>query len=365
MKIKENSTILILTLILLLSTVSIIPKQVTSWPNVSYTSELEQHNTEPKIVFSEIYYDAIGTDSDKEYIELYNPTEIEINIANWKIEDNNYLYSISGISTVKPYSYFTIARDSTEFYNDYGTLPDRGDLTLALNNDGDYLTLYDNTGIEIDFVAWEGAATGWNIKATEGLTIQRQNPNEDTDASSDWLDNQPRDPKTQASGSFPPSVNLPPEAVTLFPPLKVTTTTITIRWTQNNDSDFDRYQITVENSSSGFAFSDTNLGQQSTTQTKITDLAPNTTYEISVDVYDTGGLSNESNVITVKTLEKPTQPDNGDTSNGNEDTGDETGDNESDSQTSGKDDWLYGLGFILVIVFILIGTFYWVKKRRK
>jgi PKD repeat protein len=177
-----------------------------------YDGEGGTHNITPKIVFSEIYYDAEGVDADNEYIELYNPTEVMIDISNWKIKDNTAQYTITGPMNLLPYSYFTLSRNGSAFLSEYGYSPDKGDLSLALSNEGDNLTLYDNIGGEIDFVSWEGEALGWNIYANEGKVINRDDPDIDTDESDDWNSDQTRNPKTQASGSFPPPENQPPVA---------------------------------------------------------------------------------------------------------------------------------------------------------
>ena len=169
------------------------------------TEKIEQqiHRSSEKIVFSEIYYDTTGTDSDEEYIEIYNPTDNDTNLSDWVIEDNANQYTITYPATILAHTFFTLARDGTTFQTAYGKLPDKDDLTLGLNNVGDELTLYDNDSVEIDFVAWEGFVSGWDILADTDYTIKRADVYIDSDMSSDWLSNQPQDPKTQFDGIIP------------------------------------------------------------------------------------------------------------------------------------------------------------------
>ncbi len=70
----------------------------------------------------------------KEWIELYNDDE-DINISNWEIYDGN------------PQKIFTIPNGTSIDKNDYYVI----ELNRSwLNNDGDYVTLYDNSENKID-----------------------------------------------------------------------------------------------------------------------------------------------------------------------------------------------------------------------
>jgi len=164
------------------------------------------------VVISEVYYDTSGTDSVEEYVKLYNPTTSTIDISSWKIEDASSLYTIPTGFTVAPDSYFTLARNGDTFLADYNKTADVGDLSISLGNSGDQITLKDDNGIEIDFVAWENFVSGWDIVANTGKTIQRVPVNADTDTDSEWISN-----------SFPPPIVQPEPA-----PAPIDTTTIVI-----------------------------------------------------------------------------------------------------------------------------------------
>jgi hypothetical protein len=150
------------------------------------------------VVFSEVYYDTVGTDADEEWIELYNDSPMEVNIGGWTITDNNgtgATYTIPQDKTIAAHSYYTIARNSTGFTNLYGYNADLYGLTLALNNDGEALILKNNLGTVKDTVAWEGGASagvpvGWGSTsepaAATGQSIVRTDPTVDTDTYADW-----------------------------------------------------------------------------------------------------------------------------------------------------------------------------------
>ncbi|MCP5045951.1 MAG: MBL fold metallo-hydrolase [bacterium] len=167
------------------------------------------------VVFSEVYYDTTGTDSDEEWIELYNNSPMEVDISSWKITDNNgsgSTYTIPASTEIAAYSYFTIAVDSTGFDALYGYDADLYGSFPSLNNSGDALILKNSSGTVKDEVAWEGGAssgtpTGWGSSsapnATTGKTIVRSSVSTDGDTYADWTtaDNDGF-PQTQTN-SFP------------------------------------------------------------------------------------------------------------------------------------------------------------------
>jgi hypothetical protein len=150
------------------------------------------------IIFTEIEYDPPGTESEEEWIEIYNPTDIAINLTGWTVTDNTETqWSFPDGSVISPESYITIARDSDAFNFRFGCSPNIDVFTRSLNNNGDQLFLKDNEGNEIDFVAWESGYgllyPVWDISADNGESVQR-NDNQDTDSPSDWLSNQEPEP---------------------------------------------------------------------------------------------------------------------------------------------------------------------------
>jgi hypothetical protein len=150
------------------------------------------------VVFSEIFYDTPGTDSQEEWIELYNNSPMDVDIGGWTITDNNgtgATYTIPQDKTIKAYSYYTIAANSTGFNNLYGYDADLYGSIPALNNSGDALILENDLSTVKDTVAWEGGAsagvpTGWGSTslpgASTGESIVRTDVSTDTDTYSDW-----------------------------------------------------------------------------------------------------------------------------------------------------------------------------------
>ena len=96
--------------------------------------------------------------------------------------------------------------------------------------------------------------------------------------------------------------NEPPQAVILYTPIP-DTTSVSLNWSQNEDTDFASYMIFrsnspgVDNSSQSIA----TITSRSQTNFRDTGLKENTTYYYKVYVYDKAGLYAGSNEVDVKT----------------------------------------------------------------
>ncbi len=171
------------------------------------------------VVFSEIFYDTPGTDSQEEWVEIYNGTGSVIDLSNWTITDNNgtgATFTIPGGTSINPGTYMTFAVNATGFNALYGFDADVYGSIPALNNTGDALLLRDNTSTLIDEVAWEGGASsgtpsGWGStsqpSAGTGSSIFRTIVTSDTDSFSDWsVASGNGNPQTQPTNTAPTAV---------------------------------------------------------------------------------------------------------------------------------------------------------------
>ncbi len=140
------------------------------------------------VIFSEVYYDVDGDDSSGEWIELYNPGS-NVNITGWTITDNTKTFTIPDAELMQADGYFMLARNSSYMESELGC-SGAIDMSLGLNNAGDYLILKDSEGNEADFVAWEGgdgSYEAWDITAHSGEVIRRKDLDDpDTDSVNDW-----------------------------------------------------------------------------------------------------------------------------------------------------------------------------------
>lgn len=98
-----------------------------------------------QVVISEIMYDlAEGSDSGREWIEVYNESSAAVDLTEWKVFENNSNHGINavGASSLQPGMYAVIADNAEKFKIDHpsysGLLLDSA---FSLNNSGETLTL--------------------------------------------------------------------------------------------------------------------------------------------------------------------------------------------------------------------------------
>jgi hypothetical protein len=120
-----------------------------------------------QIVISEVMFDLDGPDSPNEFVEIYNSSNIVVNLANWKIMDSNSVDDILGDNlSLQPFSFAIILEgDYSGFYDNYfpeNTLlleVDDSSIGNGLKNSNDYLYLVSNVGDTVSSMNWSSGTT--------------------------------------------------------------------------------------------------------------------------------------------------------------------------------------------------------------
>ena len=164
----------------------------------------------PSLIISEVLFNPIGSDAQREFIEIFNPNGFALDLSGYSIRDDlgsgsPFFFPFG--AQILPGETLIIARNFTGFESFFGFSPDFGGFTMSLNNGGDFVQLKDNTGTVIDLVAWNNAIAGWGITAAEGEALTRQSLGQGPDA---WLGGQIPNP-----GS-PNGLGMVPEPETFF-----------------------------------------------------------------------------------------------------------------------------------------------------
>jgi hypothetical protein len=143
------------------------------------------------VVFSQVMYDAPATESLKEWLEIYNPADYDLDLSGFQLADNTGTWEFPQEFVIKSGEYVTVARNATGFYQMFGCYPHVDGLTLSLGNGKD-LAILKSGNEETDMVAWKDYVPGWSLYADEGKVIARNPVWYDTDSPSDWVnDTQP------------------------------------------------------------------------------------------------------------------------------------------------------------------------------
>lgn len=130
---------------------------------------------------SEIMYDPVGSDTSREWIEIYNDTHNTVDITSWKFFENGINHGItsySGGSILSSYSYAVIVDNPTKFLEDYpnyhGAIYDS---TFSLSNSGEHIALKEfSSGGEVDSVDYNitigGSNDGSTLSKIDGIWVR-------------------------------------------------------------------------------------------------------------------------------------------------------------------------------------------------
>lgn len=139
------------------------------------------------LIINEILYDAPGTDTDHEWVEIYNDSSDAISIEGFKFNDGaNHGLNAPPINggvgslSVPGNGYVVLAANASVFKSDYpsfsGTLIDT---VMALANEGDTLSLVDSNNDVIDTVTYgksQGGAGDGNSLGSFGSALAPGTP---------------------------------------------------------------------------------------------------------------------------------------------------------------------------------------------
>ncbi len=124
------------------------------------------------VMISEIMYNPLGSDSDREWIEIYNDGA-EISLEDWKLKENgvNHQLSLYQGSFVLPQDEFIIiVDDPVDFLNDYSYTGTILDSSFSLKNSGEEIAILDKDLNEIDKVTYTDIAQeGYSIIYSEDM----------------------------------------------------------------------------------------------------------------------------------------------------------------------------------------------------
>ena len=171
------------------------------------------------VVINEIMYDPFsGSDSYCEYLELYNDSPIDIDLAGWKlISNNDQVLSADilheGSSTVIKSGGYAIIGDQTEgnehlydfntcqynipSYSENAIRLQIDDAGLGLNNSGMTITLKNSQNETIDEISYQSS---WGGGGNSGKSLERIKP-------SAFSDQEPRNWKEGPAGGTPNTQN--------------------------------------------------------------------------------------------------------------------------------------------------------------
>lgn len=107
------------------------------------------------IVITEIFQNATGTDTDKEWFEVYNKSASDIDLQSWIISDNGIDSHTISSSVIVPAGGYAVLGSSTSMASNGGAPVDYQYSGITLSNSDDEIILTCNSTV-IDEVAYDG-----------------------------------------------------------------------------------------------------------------------------------------------------------------------------------------------------------------
>lgn len=167
------------------------------------------------LLLSEVLYDPVGTDTGYEWLEIFNPGTVSVNLACAKVGDEEAkgggeaMLVFPDGRAIDPGKVVVVANRAADFSAVYGFNPDYeiietdptvlnmlrdntwGTGSFNLSNTGDDVLILDWLDRPVDAVSWGTSAYAFDpavALVTEGHSLARVPADSDTDSATDWLD---------------------------------------------------------------------------------------------------------------------------------------------------------------------------------
>ncbi|MFL2983699.1 MAG: CotH kinase family protein [Candidatus Neomarinimicrobiota bacterium] len=141
------------------------------------------------LVINEINYNSSDDHDSGDWIEVYNPGELDLNISGWRLTDdnNNHSYVLPDETILESNQYLVIANDMESFFTHYeNSISVTGPFDFGLGGGGDEIKIYNNEGTLIDSVNYDDDEP-WPLEADgTGPTLELLNPNLDNSLAGSW-----------------------------------------------------------------------------------------------------------------------------------------------------------------------------------
>jgi hypothetical protein len=170
------------------------------------------------VVVNEVAWMGTGASANDEWVELYNTTDQDIDLASWSLGATDGTPTVTLSGTIPAHGFFLLERSDDNTVNDIAA---DQIYTGVLSNDGEHLILKEAGGSTIDEI---NASSKWFAGQTTPnyLTMERINPTISGNASGNWRSNDPviaqngmdadsnplnGTPKAQNSATNPPTAD--------------------------------------------------------------------------------------------------------------------------------------------------------------
>jgi len=139
------------------------------------------------LVINEINYSSSDTFNAGDWVELYNPEPLSMDISNWKIKDDNdtHIFVIPDGTQIQGNGYLVFVKDESDFVSVFPSIPYVGELGFGFGG-SDAVRLYSSEDKLVDEVYYESEAP-WPTCADEtGNALELITPDLDNSLPESW-----------------------------------------------------------------------------------------------------------------------------------------------------------------------------------
>jgi len=151
--------------------------------------ELDVITTSGNVVINEINYHSADDFDPADWVELYNPGSVDLDISSWEFKDENdaHVFTIPGNTILADEEYLVLCRDSALFSSVFPNVSNYiGDLDFGLSGGGEPIRLFDAEGTLIDSVDYDDEGEWPALPDGNGNTLELIDPGFDNSLADSW-----------------------------------------------------------------------------------------------------------------------------------------------------------------------------------
>ena len=146
--------------------------------------------TSGSLVINEINYNSSEDHESGDWIEIFNPGEMDIDVSGYKLKDDNndHSYNFPDETIIPSGEYLVISNDLEAFSELYSNqIPIVGPFDFGFGGGGDEVRIFDQEGVLVDSVSYEDESP-WPLEPDGGgPTLELKNANLDNELAESWL----------------------------------------------------------------------------------------------------------------------------------------------------------------------------------
>ena len=145
--------------------------------------------TSGSLVINEINYNSSEDHESSDWIEIFNPGDMDIDVSGYKLKDDNndHSYNFPDETIIPSGEYLVISNDLEAFSELYSSqIPIVGPFDFGFGGGGDEVRIFDQDGVLVDSVSYDDESP-WPLEPDGGgPTLELKNSNLDNELAESW-----------------------------------------------------------------------------------------------------------------------------------------------------------------------------------